>query len=159
MYFLSWGICRARMRWAREHSPPGSTPEHGQPNHLVKTSNGHQAWTCISRHWQQHRRLEQASETPHRPHARRQSKPPLPKPWPDVGRRNLRPTAQTARHSADASNTLRASSQFARVAKGVDLRSTAGNCAWVRTPQLTFLLSRAMSHDTHDTPFHPLLLF
>ena len=28
--------------------------------------------------------------------------------------------------------------QFARVAKGVDLRSTAGNCAWVRTPQLTF---------------------
>ena len=27
--------------------------------------------------------------------------------------------------------------QFARVAKGVDLRSTAGNCAWVRTPQLT----------------------
>ena len=29
-------------------------------------------------------------------------------------------------------------SQFARVVKGVDLRSTAGNCAWVRTPQLTF---------------------
>ena len=29
--------------------------------------------------------------------------------------------------------------QFARVAKGVDLRSTAGNCAWVRTPQLTSL--------------------
>ena len=29
------------------------------------------------------------------------------------------------------------SSQFARVVKGVDLRSTAGNCAWVRTPQLT----------------------
>ena len=28
--------------------------------------------------------------------------------------------------------------QFARVVKGVDLRSTAGNCAWVRTPQLTF---------------------
>ena len=28
--------------------------------------------------------------------------------------------------------------QFARVAKGVDLRSTAGNCAWARTPQLTF---------------------
>ena len=28
-------------------------------------------------------------------------------------------------------------SQFARVVKGVDLRSTAGNCAWVRTPQLT----------------------
>ena len=27
--------------------------------------------------------------------------------------------------------------QFARVVKGVDLRSTAGNCAWVRTPQLT----------------------
>ena len=23
--------------------------------------------------------------------------------------------------------------------KGVDLRSTAGHCAWVRTPQLTFL--------------------
>ena len=29
-------------------------------------------------------------------------------------------------------------SQFARVAKGVDLRSTAGNCAWARTPQLTY---------------------
>ena len=29
--------------------------------------------------------------------------------------------------------------QFARVAKGVDLRSTAGNCAWARTPQLTQL--------------------
>ena len=29
--------------------------------------------------------------------------------------------------------------QFARVAKGVDLRSSAGNCAWVRTPQLTSL--------------------
>ena len=28
-------------------------------------------------------------------------------------------------------------SQFARVVKGVDLRSTTGNCAWVRTPQLT----------------------
>ena len=31
-------------------------------------------------------------------------------------------------------------SQFARVVKGVDLRSTAGNCAWVRTPQLTSIL-------------------
>ena len=29
--------------------------------------------------------------------------------------------------------------QFARVVKGVDLRSTAGNCAWVRTPQLASL--------------------
>ena len=28
-------------------------------------------------------------------------------------------------------------SQFARVVKGVDLRSTTGNCAWVQTPQLT----------------------
>ena len=27
--------------------------------------------------------------------------------------------------------------QFARVVKGVDLRSTTGNCAWVRTAQLT----------------------
>ena len=31
-------------------------------------------------------------------------------------------------------------SQFARVVKGVDLRSTAGNCAQVRTPQLTHCL-------------------
>ena len=31
--------------------------------------------------------------------------------------------------------------QFARVVKGVDLRSTAGNCAWVRTPQLTCFTS------------------
>ena len=29
------------------------------------------------------------------------------------------------------------SCEFARVVKGVDLRSTAGNCAWARTPQLT----------------------
>ena len=27
-------------------------------------------------------------------------------------------------------------SKVARVVTGVDLRSTAGNCAWVRTPQL-----------------------
>ena len=27
---------------------------------------------------------------------------------------------------------------FARVVKGVDSRSTAGNCAWARTPQLTY---------------------
>ena len=27
--------------------------------------------------------------------------------------------------------------KFARVVKGVDLRSTAGNCAWARAPQLT----------------------
>ena len=31
-----------------------------------------------------------------------------------------------------------AGSKFARVVKGVDLRSTAGNCAWVRTPQLAW---------------------
>ena len=30
------------------------------------------------------------------------------------------------------------SCQFARVVKGVDLRSTAGNCAWARTPQLAW---------------------
>ena len=28
--------------------------------------------------------------------------------------------------------------QFAREVKGLDLRSNAGNCAWVRTPQLTY---------------------
>ena len=33
-------------------------------------------------------------------------------------------------------------SHFARVVKGVDLRSTAGNCAWVRTPQVTFMNMR-----------------
>ena len=32
--------------------------------------------------------------------------------------------------------------QFAREVKGVDLRSTAGNCAWVRTPQLACILGR-----------------
>ena len=32
---------------------------------------------------------------------------------------------------------LAGSSQFARVAKGVDLRSTARKCGWVRTPELT----------------------
>ena len=30
--------------------------------------------------------------------------------------------------------------QFARVVKGLDLRYNAGNCAWVRTPQLAQLL-------------------
>ena len=35
--------------------------------------------------------------------------------------------------------------QFARVVKGVDLRSTAGNCAWVRTPQLTIFLCISFS--------------
>ena len=38
------------------------------------------------------------------------------------------------------------SSQFARVVKGVDLRSTAGNCAWVRTPQLTFACGNRAAH-------------
>ena len=38
----------------------------------------------------------------------------------------------------------RLQSQFAREVKGVDLRSTAGNCAWARTPQLaTFFWLRA----------------
>ena len=30
--------------------------------------------------------------------------------------------------------------QFARVIKGVDPISSAGNCAWVRTPQLIYFL-------------------
>ena len=38
-------------------------------------------------------------------------------------------------------------SQFARVVKGVDLRSTAGNCAWVRTPQLTNILFAYCTHE------------
>ena len=33
--------------------------------------------------------------------------------------------------------------QFARVVKGVDLRSTAGNCAWAQTPQLTYLTEQS----------------
>ena len=33
--------------------------------------------------------------------------------------------------------------QFARVVKGVDLRSTGGNSAWVRTPQLTCFVNGA----------------
>jgi hypothetical protein len=37
--------------------------------------------------------------------------------------------------------------QFARVAEGVDLRSTASNCVWVRTPQLTF------AHSVHACQF------
>ncbi len=36
-------------------------------------------------------------------------------------------------------------SQFARVVKGVDLRSTGGNSAWVRAPQLT--LTRGASNE------------
>ena len=42
-----------------------------------------------------------------------------------------------ARHSSDLQAGRHCKSQFARVVKGVDLRSTAGNCAWARTPQLT----------------------
>ena len=37
----------------------------------------------------------------------------------------------------DGSMIAKLRCQFARVVKGVDLRSTAGNCAWARTPQLT----------------------
>ena len=50
------------------------------------------------------------------------------------------------------SKHLNAERQFARVAKGVDLRSTAGNCAWVRTPQLTFDLFGS-SFNIYE--FHP----
>ena len=35
-------------------------------------------------------------------------------------------------------------SQFARVVKGVDLRSTAGNCARARTPKLTDSMQHSM---------------
>ena len=35
--------------------------------------------------------------------------------------------------------------QFARVVKGVDLRSTAAHCAWVRTPQLTLYRHTSLS--------------
>jgi hypothetical protein len=53
-------------------------------------------------------------------------------------------TFSAPRHKdARAQGQLRCSetfsgSQFARVVKGVDLRSTARKCAWVRTPQLTW---------------------
>jgi hypothetical protein len=40
-------------------------------------------------------------------------------------------------------------SQFARVVEGVDLRSTAGNCAWVRTPQLTLFVARREGLGSH----------
>ena len=43
-----------------------------------------------------------------------------------------------------------ATCQFARVAKGVDLRSTAGNCAWARTPQLT--LAMRVHDSAHEVP-------
>ena len=39
----------------------------------------------------------------------------------------------------DGSMVAKLRCQFARVVKGVDLRSTAGNCAWARAPQLTFV--------------------
>ncbi len=42
------------------------------------------------------------------------------------------------RANQNAAGDERLQCQFARVVKGVDLRSTAGNCAWVRTPQLTY---------------------
>ena len=48
-----------------------------------------------------------------------------------------------ARHRATLGcKTMR---QFARVVKGVDLRSTGGNSAWVRTPQLTYRVTARLS--------------
>ena len=47
--------------------------------------------------------------------------------------------SHTSRTCIVAVSSYTTERQFARVAKGVDLRSTAGNCAWVRTPQLTHL--------------------
>ena len=44
--------------------------------------------------------------------------------------------------------------QFAREVKGVDLRSTAGNCAWVPTPQLT----RCSNFKCH-APLYPCSLW
>ena len=38
--------------------------------------------------------------------------------------------------------------QFARVVKGVDLRSTARKCAWVGTPQLTFLYAASQAMES-----------
>ena len=59
-----------------------------------------------------------------------------------LGRRRLGPSALSLSVSlplsADSNRPAIHHCQFARVVKGVDLRSTAGNCAWVRTPQLTF---------------------
>ena len=48
---------------------------------------------------------------------------------------------------------LKVMCQFVRVVEGVDLRSTAGNCAWTRTPQLTGAPS-LHSADMHGSP-HP----
>ena len=57
---------------------------------------------------------------------------------------------------------IREKSKFARVVKGVDLRSTAGGCAWVQTPQLA--RQRPMLLGQTDlcalgplqlSPFHP----
>ena len=77
------------------------------------------------------------SRPPQRPHPHKQNKAVLPKSWSGARRRSPLPPASTARDCADTSSTASASSQFARVAKGVDLRSTGGNSAWARTPQLT----------------------
>ena len=49
--------------------------------------------------------------------------------------------AQVSCVRAVTAEILLSKSQFARVVKGVDLRSTAGNCAWAQTPQLTFDIS------------------
>ena len=65
-------------------------------------------------------------------------------------------------HGTDLRSTL-LSSQFARVAKGVDLRSTAGNCAWAQVPQLTLIFATShvasihrsfmMDHANADLPY------
>ena len=74
--------------------------------------------------------------------------PPLPKGWGGDGGAGGVPTTPrpTPPHPSffeamqqNARSLCSTGGQFARVVKGVDLRSTAGNCAWVRTPQLASL--------------------
>ena len=80
------------------------------PHHLVRMPQGQQRWSF-------QRSLAPRSKGWYPPASR-----------PSCGR--LGTHEETAESAAPRS-------QFARVVKGVDLRSTTGNCAWVRTSQLT----------------------
>ena len=54
-----------------------------------------------------------------------------------IERAGNRKGRQDAQADASGQEADRGEGQFARMVKGVDLRSTGGNSAWVRAPQLT----------------------
>ena len=60
-----------------------------------------------------------------------------------------------SRFAAECKERLTEHSQSARVVKGVDLRSTAGNCAWVQTAWLTIAKHKRMLEHFITSIFEP----